>query len=271
LRIFEYPDIDSYDRIFYIDTDIIIKKDVADVFELAVDDVVYVIPESGTISSVHLGAQFFDLTKVDPSTPGINSGTLLFKNSAVIKDMFNVISYHISDYVATGAAIPLCMDQPFISYNLINLDLYNNSSLAPYISLYEMPDIVSNYDTSIVCHFNFPLGNFDHKFERMKNFFIDLLKKQVTFRNACVCGWREGFCVACVQQDKKYLLTWNGKHITLHNGAVYTPWGYGKNVYIHTNCFEATWNSYSIYVGAESFMSIRTFPPDFEVVCGTVV
>lgn len=272
LRIFEYPEIDSYDRIFYIDTDIIIKNDVAEVFKLAVDDVVYVIPESGNISSVHVGAQFFDLTKIDPSTPGINSGTLLFKNSVIIKDIFNIIRYHISDYVATGAAIPLCMDQPFISYNLINSGLYNNSALAPYISLYEKPDIVSNYDTSIVCHFNFPLGNFDHKFERMKKFFINLLKTQVTFKNACICAWREGFCVACVQQNKKYALTWNGNRITLHNGAVYTPWGSGKNVYVHTNCFEATWNGYShiIYVGAESFMSIRTFPPDFEIVSGRV-
>jgi hypothetical protein len=274
LQIFDYPAIDSYDKMFYIDTDIIIKKDLAGVFDLAVDDVVYVIPECGTISSVHLGGQFFDLTKIDPSTPGINSGTLLFKNTDSIKSLFKTINTHIDSYVKTGETIPLCMDQPFISYNLIHADLYNNSALVPYISLYETPDTVSNYDTSIVCHFSFPIGNFDHKFDRMKKFFTELLKKQHALTRGCICGWREGFCATCpdISKTKKYILTWNSNKITLHNGAVYTPWGSGKCIYLHSNCFEATWNNYShiIYIHADTFSSIRTFPHDFEFVTGAV-
>lgn len=271
LYIFDYPSIHLYDTIFYIDTDIILKKDIATVFDLAVDDVVYVIPES-TISNVNFGKQFFDLTTISPTTPGINSGTLLFRNTSNIKNIFSQIIQHIDTYIASGQSIPLCMDQPFISYNMIKESMYNNSALVPFVSLYEEPDTVVNYSTSIICHFTFPIGNFRHKFHRMKNFFIDLLKQEECRFIDCICGWREGFCITCnsVNLDTKYLLTWEKHSITFHKGIVYTPWGSGKYVHLHTNCIEATWNGFShiVYLYNKSFLSIRIAPQDFNIVEG---
>lgn len=272
LYIFDYPSIDSYEKIFYIDTDIILKKDIASVFDLAVDDVVYVIPEA-TIAKDNFGRQFFDFTTISSDTPGINSGTLLFKNSPRMKAIFNTIITHIDTHVKAEQPIPLCMDQPFISYNMINESVYNNSALKPFVSLYEEPNTVVNYETSIICHFTFPIGNFGHKYYRMKNFFIDLLKKQEVPSRNCICGWREGFCPECsgiFTLETKYILGWGENKITLHKGIVYTPWGAGKYVFLHTNCIEATWNSYShiIYLYNSSFLSIRSAPQDFSIMEG---
>jgi hypothetical protein len=38
-------------------------------------------------------------------------------------------------------------------------------------------DIVTNYETSIICHFSFPIGNFSNKNERMKKFMFEILKE----------------------------------------------------------------------------------------------
>jgi len=258
LHIFSYESIDLYDKIFYIDTDIILKKDVAAAFDLAVDDTVYVIPESN-ISNTNFGRQFFDFSKIAGDTPGINSGTLLFRNTPAVKAIFQKILDHISTYVASGQSIPLCMDQPFISYNMITESMYNNTALKPFVGLYEEPETVVNYDTSIICHFTFPIGNFGHKYYRMKNFFTNLMKVEP------VPG------APSVDATKKYVLTWESNIITIHNGVVYTPWGAGTAKHLHTNCFEATWNTYShiVYVYKDTFLSVRTFPLDFGIVAGT--
>lgn len=273
LHIFEYPAIDEYKKIFYIDTDIILKKDISVMFDLAVDDLIYVIPEA-TISNMNFGKQFFDFTKISGDTPGINSGTLLFNNTPAVKGVFNKIITHIKSHVAEGLPAPLCMDQPFISYNMINESMYDNVSMKPFIGLYEEPDTVVNYNTSVICHFTFPIGNFNHKFHRMKNFFVDLLKKEKPpVSSECICGWREGFCTECtsVTQDKKYVLDWHTNTVTLYNGVVYTPWGSGTSIYLHTCCFQATWSGHShlVYLFKDTFLSIRVQPQDFDIVRGT--
>jgi len=127
------------------------------------------------------------------------------------------------------------------------------------VGLYEEPETVVNYDTSIICHFTFPIGNFGHKYYRMKNFFTNLMKVEP------VPG------APSVDATKKYVLTWESNIITIHNGVVYTPWGAGTAKHLHTNCFEATWNTYShiVYVYKDTFLSVRTFPLDFGIVAGT--
>jgi lipopolysaccharide biosynthesis glycosyltransferase len=91
LFIFDYEEIDKYEKILYLDTDIIIKKDLAKIFDLQIDDVLYGI-ESGTINSPSFGNQFFDFKKFDRSIKGINSGTLLFNNIQTIRNLFSKIN-----------------------------------------------------------------------------------------------------------------------------------------------------------------------------------
>jgi lipopolysaccharide biosynthesis glycosyltransferase len=79
LFIFDYPELPGYEKLLYIDTDILIKAPLDPVFDLltGAKDVLYAI-ESGTIDSLNFGSQFFKFNKIDKSLTGMNSGTLLF-------------------------------------------------------------------------------------------------------------------------------------------------------------------------------------------------
>jgi hypothetical protein len=272
LRIFDYPSISEYDKIFYLDTDILIKKDLSLLFEEDLDEVVYVISE-GTIGEPNLGRDFFDFTKFTPSLPGVNSGTLLFKNTEKIRLLFTKITTHIENHVAASLPIPACADQPFISYNLINESMYNNTLLAPFISLYGAEEnTVTNYDTSVICHFSFPIGNFSHKWHRMKDFFKTLLKTEapiVPKECACNCFPKQGFCHLC-NLSRNNILDWETNQITFNKNFVYTKWGTGSYKYIHDNVIEANWCKcdHVIMLQSDTFFSIRITPLDFEVVRG---
>lgn len=198
LYIFDYEYINSYEKILYLDTDIIIKGNLTPIFDFILDDVLYGL-ESGTINSPNFGKDFFDINSSTPSfnsstpsfnsstssfnssTTGINSGTLLFNNSKIIKDLFCRIQSHINTFVDSKLPIPYCMDQPFINYHAIKDNLYNNKLLNPLISLYDGDISVNNYDTSIICHFSFPIGNFKHKYYRMINFFNNITSIKDSF------------------------------------------------------------------------------------------
>ena len=170
LCIFDYPGSQKYEKILYLDTDIVIKKDLAPLFAEPLTEVLYGL-ESGTIASPSFGNQFFDFTKIDPATTGINSGTLLFRNCAAIRDLFTRIRVHIASYTGPN---PYTLDQPFINYHAIRDKMYNNTLLKKHVSLYE-GETVDNYETSCICHFSFPIGNADHKYTRMENMYSNLL------------------------------------------------------------------------------------------------
>jgi lipopolysaccharide biosynthesis glycosyltransferase len=136
--------IEEYSKILYLDTDIIIKQDITPVLELDIDDKLYAI-QSGTINSPSFGVYFFDFNTIDKNTTGINSGTLLFKNSDTMKTLFLNIREHIKEYTDAGRPVLYCMDQPFINYGAIKNNLHNNELLNPHVSLYEDNNEVTNY------------------------------------------------------------------------------------------------------------------------------
>lgn len=258
LFIFDYEMITIYDKILYIDTDIIIKKDLAKIFDLQIDDKLYGI-ESGTINSPSFGNQFFDFDKIDRSIKGINSGTLLFNNKLCIRDLFCRIIGHINVFTDSKMKIPYCMDQPFINYHAISSEMYNNTLLNDYVSLYEDNEIVTNYETSIICHFSFPIGNFGHKFERMRKFMNEILKEEIRTDVDNFNG-------------KKY--KWNTGFIEFDNGMVIkTSWGNGNYRILNNDKVMVSWNNFDHVLkfneDYKEFISVRM--NDFEVVFGMMV
>jgi len=259
LSIFDYPNIYQYEKLLYLDTDIIIKQDISPIFDLDIDELLYAI-ESGTIQSPSFGVQFFDFTSINPTITGINSGTLLFRHCEPVRLLFSRIKEHIDEYTKAAKVIPYCMDQPFINYHAIKDKLYNNQVLNKHISLYEGDDIVNNYKTSSICHFSYPIGNFGHKYYRMANFFFKLLIE------------RSDTPTSVNILNKKY--SWGDQgYILFLNDTLQTPWSTnGKYDIIRPNCVEAYWNNhYHIlkfnkdYTG---YISIRTHPMDFYFTVG---
>jgi hypothetical protein len=97
LHIFEYENIDHYNKILYLDTDIIIQGNIMKIFECLIEDKLYAVKENNINTSFN-GAFFFDFNKFDLNTPAFNAGVLLFKNSANIRRVFCDINKHIQNF-----------------------------------------------------------------------------------------------------------------------------------------------------------------------------
>jgi len=265
LFIFDYPEIGGYEKLLYLDTDIIIKGDLSKIFTLDIEDLLYGI-ESGKVDSYNFGGQFFNFEQIDRSLAGINSGTLLFLNSENMKNLFGRIRNHINQFTDEGKPVPYCMDQPFINYHAIKDSLYNNKVLNPLVSLFEGNDTVDNYSTSVICHFSFPIGNFGHKFYRMKKFLDITLNRQInSYAPIDLIG-------------RKY--SWNGgfiKFVTNESGScsINTSWGKGEITILDSNIVRVEWNSFvhiiSFNETLTSYISTRLWPNDFDITTGNLL
>jgi len=260
LSIFDYDYISAYKKILYLDTDIIIKAELAPIFDLPLKDVLYGLG-SGNISSPSFGLQFFDFSKIDGNTVGLNSGTLLFKNCLQIRDLFSRIRGHIDAFTDSKMGAPYCMDQPFINYHAINDGLCDTTLLEPYISLYEGNDFVTNYETSIVCHFSYPIGNFAHKYERMKIFLYRILNIQTD--------------PSLVLDMYEQYYSFGSGYIKLTKEHLETTWNKGDYRILNTHTISATWDYHSHILrfnkGYTEYKCIRTSPDDFSFITGKLV
>lgn len=265
LFIFDYPEISRYQKLLYLDTDILIKAPLNPIFELPIDDLLYGI-ESGTIESLNFGAQFFNFGEVNKTLTGLNSGTLLFLNSSQMKLLFQRIREHVNSFTQSGHKPPYCLDQPFINFHAIKDNLYNNQLLNPLVSLFEGNDEVNNYTTSSICHFSYPIGNFGHKFERMCEFFKKTLNKitsseMILSLSGKKYSWGSGFI--------KFIFHFKGQYI------LETSWGQGSFYIINPSTVCAYWNNYQHVLQFNGtfteYISIRTNPRDFEFSSGHLI
>lgn len=271
LFIFDYPEVKKYDKLLYLDTDILIKGDLAPIFQMPIKDLLHGIP-SGTLQSPSFGGQFFNFEKpeakhIKRDHPGINSGTLLFLNSKTIQELFSRIRYHVETFTNEGNQPPYCMDQPFINFHAIKDSLFDISLLTPHVSLYEGNDIVENEGTASICHFSFPIGNFGHKYFRMCSF----LEKTLTKDSPSFLNMQDVI-------GKKY--SWNNGHIKFivdYKGDLIleTHWGNGTFNSLDYNCAMVTWSNYSHVLkfneNFSEYISIRISPKDFEFVQGKLI
>jgi hypothetical protein len=267
LFIFDYPEIHEYEKLLYIDTDILIKAPLDPVFQIldGAKDLLYGI-ESGTIESLNFGAQFFNFSQIDKSLTGINSGTLLFLNSIQMKSLFQRIRDHLNFFTQSGQKPPYCMDQPFINFHAIKDSLYDNQLLNPFVSLFENNDTVDNYTTSSICHFSFPIGNFGHKFNRMCEFFHRTLHRKTSSGSMLdLIGKKFSWGVGYI----KFIVNFEGLY------KLETPWGQGTFRLVNSNSVCAFWNNFyhvlQFNPDFTEFISIRTDPRDFEFSRGYLI
>jgi hypothetical protein len=255
LKVFDWGEISTYKNILYLDTDIVIKGSLDPLFQIPTEDKLYAI-QSGTIASRNFGRDYFK-GWVDFSKTGFNSGTLLFQNSARMRELFANVWTHAMEHASSP---PACMDQPFLNYHAIKDDLYDNTALNPFVSLYEDNDIVTNEATSVLSHFSFPIGNFAHKYERMTAYFQKRLARKEEGATASLVG-------------KSY--SWESAHIVFRiNGALETTWGKGTYEVLDDNRVKASWNGFDHYLtlfhNGSEYLSVRTKPGDYGVVFGTL-
>lgn len=161
LKIFQYEHVNNYDKLLYLDCDVLITNDINNLFGLQLDNKLYALREGAT-HRPEWGSEFFGEHK---RTRAFSSGVLLFNNHASIRDLFTQTQEHIDQHVSDKLQTPGCLDQPFIVYHAFKNDMYNNLVL-------EGP-VINNpksYNGQTISHFAGGQFNPGPKLNRMKAF-----------------------------------------------------------------------------------------------------
>ena len=169
----------NYEKILYLDTDIIVKGNLQNIFDLCHEDKLYVL-EEGSINSdtdfwgktLFQNAGDLELHTKKMDAKAFSSGILLFNNCEKIKDLFTAIQ---KDMIARPFKF-YCHDQPYIVYNAFKYGLYDNQTLKPFVVNNDY-DIKSN---KIIHHFPGDPGMHQNKLKHMVAFIINL--KQMHFK-----------------------------------------------------------------------------------------
>ena len=161
----------NYQKILYLDTDIIVKGDLKTVFDLCQEDKLYVLEEGSIDSDTDFwGKTLFqnagDLELYTNKMDAFSSGILLFNNCEKIKDLFTSIQ---KDMIARPFKF-YCHDQPYIVYNAFKYGLYDNQVLKPFV-------VNNDYDvcsSKTIHHFPGDPGMHQNKLKHMVKFLIGL-------------------------------------------------------------------------------------------------
>lgn len=233
LYIHEYENIHSYEKILYLDTDIIIQNDLTTLFLSELEDKIYAVPEE-TISNESFGSLFFDFNTIDKNTHGLNSGILLFNNKPIFEKLFETIRNHVKQRRDENLPMPANHDQPFISYHCISKNLYSYDLMSVYAKLITYPPFVNEPSNVIMCHFIWPIGNAQHKKDRMLYHSKNMLNN---YKN--ILKNKEDFISPSIQGNK---YTWNNGFIEFSlNNSLLTSWGNGSYDWLDKYTMHARW------------------------------
>lgn len=169
LYIFNYPHINNYNRILYLDTDILITDNINNILELDIDNKLYA-QKSGNTNHPFFGSQFF---KNNPNVDAFCTGVLFFNNNEKIINLFKITLDHIKTYISSGGKQPECLEQPFIVYNSVKMDIYDNILITDKISSNPTKPI-----NCVICHFHGGPGHYRSKIKKMEHYKKMLSKKK---------------------------------------------------------------------------------------------
>lgn len=176
LDFFEFENIDRYEKILYLDSDVLIKNDLNSVFDICEEQILYVLKE-GTIEYIeprcedYWGHNLFTQEEINmyEDKSAFSSGIILFKNCEEIKNLFQIIKEDIK--IRRHSFI----DQPHIIYNAFKYNMYNNTLLQNFAHNNNL-DINSPYT---IHHFPGVPGKSDLKLKKMNKFMFQLKNKTI--------------------------------------------------------------------------------------------
>jgi len=160
----------NYNKILYLDTDIIVKGNIQTIFDVCIEDKLYVLEEGSIDSdSDFWGKTLFenagDLELYGNST-AFSTGIMLFNNCDKMKCFFSDVK---QDFKKRPFHF-YCQDQPYIVYNAFKYDLYDNRVLNAFV-VNNDHDIKSS---KIIHHFPGDPGWHQNKMAHMMRFLSGL-------------------------------------------------------------------------------------------------
>lgn len=166
LELFYLPSVSNYEKILYLDTDIIVKGDLNPLFDVIQDDILYVLEEGEINSDTDWWGKslFGDEIDLYEDKTAFSSSVMSFNNCDKIKTLFDKIREDIE------TRNHFFHDQPFIVYNAFKYNMYNNKLFKSYI-VYEDYNIHSD---KIIHHFRGNPGMHQDKINSMTQFLNNL-------------------------------------------------------------------------------------------------
>jgi lipopolysaccharide biosynthesis glycosyltransferase len=164
LDVFYLPSIANYEKILYLDTDILVTDNINKIFDVVKDDVLYVL-EEGTIddSGDCWGKSLFGNEVHQYSDKSaFTSGILAFNNCAKIQLLFD----NILNDIQTRPRHFSCFDQPYIVYNAFKYNLYNNKLFKAFV----VNEMVYSRNDKVIHHFAGGPGVYQHKIVHMMEY-----------------------------------------------------------------------------------------------------
>jgi hypothetical protein len=176
LDLFNFPSIVNYNKILYLDINVLVKDNINKVFNVCEEDILYVLEEGNINSDTDFcGKSLFEneinnyndksaftTGILNNNIPVFTSGILLFNNSEKIKDLF----ININKDIIKRPYKFLCCDQPYIVYNALKYNLYNNKILKTLVAINDN----NIYCDNVIHHFTGGPEIFQQKIDTMTIF-----------------------------------------------------------------------------------------------------
>tara|TARA_B110000208_G_scaffold69701_1_gene89922 strand:+ start:20 stop:1387 length:1368 start_codon:yes stop_codon:yes gene_type:complete len=171
IDLFVYDEVNIYDKILYLDCDVVVRDDINKVFDLCVEEKIYAIKEGNiTDSNNYYGKILFGKEAENyEDKEAFSSGVLLFKNCQKVKDLFSEIKKDMK----TREQLSLFHDQPFVIYNCFKFDMYDNKVLNDVV-------VCNNTDIhKIIHHFPGGPGYTSNKLKMAENFSKEIYENKI--------------------------------------------------------------------------------------------
>ncbi len=174
LDIFKLTSTSNYNKILYLDTDILIKDDINKVFDVCKHDILYVLEEGEIDNDADYWGKTLFGNEVQnyADKTAFTSGILLFNNCRKIKELFEKIKEDIKNRPHFFS----CFDQPYIVYNAFKYNLYNNKQLIAFV----VNNDINIHSDKIIHHFPGTPGYYNLKISKMTSFLNNIKDYTIT-------------------------------------------------------------------------------------------
>ena len=169
LKIFDYPDINLYNKILYLDCDILVTNSINNILDIPLENKIYALKEE-CHRIFHCEIFTDDEYNLLDKSSTFSAGILLFNNNIIIKELFSQILLHIHNHITSMLPIPRCLDQPFIVYHAVINNLYDNEKLINIVV-----NNPNSFNSETISHFPGGPGNYGSKISKMCNFMNNVM------------------------------------------------------------------------------------------------
>tara|TARA_A100001015_G_scaffold195734_1_gene218279 strand:- start:375 stop:1856 length:1482 start_codon:yes stop_codon:yes gene_type:complete len=168
--IYAYPEIYNYEKILYLDCDILILSNLELLFRLELSNLLYVMYEK-THRTAH-GSLFnneeYEIFK--NNNDSFTSALFLFNNNSIILDYFKNIYIFIKNFHKENSNPLHCYDQPIVNRLNYNKKIIDNKLLSKFcknLEPFSDMEYLSNIDSYFLCHFPTTVGDSESKIKIM--------------------------------------------------------------------------------------------------------